>query len=60
MEAIRKDVVDKKTCYRCSLCNKILIKIDDNSFLGKELNHLDLIVIKDHWLSKHGYEAKVQ
>lgn len=54
MEAIKKDIVDGVICYRCQLCNEILVRIESRGLLGEELNFLDVMVIKDHWLSKHG------
>jgi hypothetical protein len=58
MEAINKDLVDGVFCYRCAVCGAILVRMEARGLLGEELNFLDVMVIKDHLLAKHGLAQK--
>ena len=54
MELLKKDIVDGVTCYRCEICNEILIRVEGRGIFGGELNSLDILVIQDHCIAKHG------
>ena len=58
MDAVDKVIVDGVVCYRCHLCNEILVKIEARGILGEELNFVDSMVIKDHYFAKHELAQK--
>lgn len=47
-------LVEKKDDgYSCKVCGKMLVRIEPNGILGKELNQLDTTVILDHHMALH-------
>lgn len=46
-------VVKNDDCYHCTKCGDVLVRIEPDGILGRELNQLDTTVILDHHLTRH-------
>ena len=45
--------------FVCAKCHLVLVVIEPGGILGQELNGLDLVMILEHYLTKHGNKRPV-